>query len=240
MSFWRRVARVARRCTDDQAVLRWSMLAGRSALTQQHNSKRRCCSSLPVSGLRPHISENSEFDWHSAGTHLSCHTLFRLRCRQTQLVCARFDAFTTTWGVDASLIKYMGRMHAPNVEPAGARQCSMRRGLVHCPTTTLPVLEVRLRWTCIAVCIKQSQPESRHTHGYNRGTLLDTGRLGIGRVSRYSVLAHGVMTVESKAAGQALLFFGFNQDAGCFSCGTASGFRLYNCEPFRETVMRWT
>ena len=42
--------------------------------------------------------------------------------------------------------------------------------------------------------------------------------------------------MDSKAAGQALLFVGFNQDAGCFSCGTASGFRLYNCEPFRETV----
>eukprot|EP00668_Euglena_longa_P005346 GGOE01006303.1.p1 GENE.GGOE01006303.1~~GGOE01006303.1.p1 ORF type:complete len:357 (+),score=65.77 GGOE01006303.1:65-1135(+) len=39
-------------------------------------------------------------------------------------------------------------------------------------------------------------------------------------------------------SNQQVLYIAFNQDYGCFSVGTTTGFRIYNCNTFRESFFR--
>ena len=43
---------------------------------------------------------------------------------------------------------------------------------------------------------------------------------------------------EGSPPANELLYVGVNQDQGCFACGTTSGFRIYNCAPFKLTFER--
>jgi hypothetical protein len=49
---------------------------------------------------------------------------------------------------------------------------------------------------------------------------------------------HTPQPVSSNINDRLPLSVGFNQDHGCFSCGTQSGFRIYNSDPFTETIRR--
>jgi len=35
-----------------------------------------------------------------------------------------------------------------------------------------------------------------------------------------------------------ILYLGFNQNAGCFTCGTNTGFKIYNSYPYKDTFSR--
>lgn len=53
-----------------------------------------------------------------------------------------------------------------------------------------------------------------------------------------STNSNQVSSSVTLASNNELLYFNFNQDFSCFSCGTTNGFIIYNVDPFKETFRR--
>ncbi|GBG67105.1 hypothetical protein CBR_g78886 [Chara braunii] len=73
-------------------------------------------------------------------------------------------------------------------------------------------------------------------HGHR--PLDDGGSSSDRRHSNPTAAAASATISPERGDNDDLLSVSFNQDYGCFACGTNNGFRIYNCEPFKETFRR--